>query len=101
MARVTHQGREANKKRKQTKQKKKKEGREAAGLDGRETGRLLVLVRVHGTCRNSFAGAPQLASAGVSLGTGSEGQSKGNTETLGKGFFWKTDTNATHPKQAE
>lgn len=40
MAKVTHQGREANKerkKRKQTKQnKKEKKGREAAGLDGRQ-----------------------------------------------------------------
>lgn len=62
-----------------------------------ETGRLLGLVSVHRACRDSLAGAPQLASAGVSLGTGSELQRKRDTEALGKGFFWKTDTNATHP----
>lgn len=76
------------------------QGREAPGLMG-EIGRLLSLMRVHRACMNSLAGPPQLASAGVSLGTGPEWQWWGDTEAVGKGFFRKTDTNAAHSKEAD
>lgn len=58
-------------------------------------------MRVHRACRDSLAGTPQLANAGGSLGTESDLQKKGDIEALGEGFFGETNTNATHPKQAE